>query len=296
MKILLIGGTGQVGSEIRLIANNNNIECISPSSSELNVTDNLSVNEIVKNNLPLDFVINASAYTAVDNAEDEIELAYSINRDGPKFLAQACAEYKIPLLHISTDYVFDGNANTPYIEESPMHPLGVYGKSKLEGEQAVRDALPKHIILRTAWVYGAHGNNFVKTMLRLGQTRPELSVVSDQFGCPTAAADIADAIVDIIFQLHDKPDNRWGTYHFCSADSTHWADFAKVIFRQAKAVDSEYPNVAVTPIPASEYSTKATRPNYSVLDCSRIEQSFNIKPPQWQRSLQRDIPNILKNI
>ena len=296
MKILLIGGTGQVGSEIRLIANNNNIECISPSSSELNVTDNLSVNEIVKNNLPLDFVINASAYTAVDNAEDEIELAYSINRDGPKFLAQACAEYKIPLLHISTDYVFDGNANTPYIEESPMHPLGVYGKSKLEGEQAVRDALPKHIILRTAWVYGAHGNNFVKTMLRLGQTRPELSVVSDQFGCPTAAADIADAIVDIIFQLHDKPDNRWGTYHFCSAYSTHWADFAKVIFRQAKAVDSAYPNVAVNPIPSSEYPTKATRPSYSVLDCSRIEQSFNVRPLQWQVSLQRDIPNILKNI
>jgi len=296
MKILLIGGTGQVGFEIRLIAKNNNIECISPSSSELNVTESTSVNQIVKNNLPLDFVINASAYTAVDNAEDEIELAYSINRDGPKFLAQACAEYKIPLLHISTDYVFDGNADKPYKEESPTQPLGVYGKSKLEGEQAVRDALSEHIILRTAWVYGAHGNNFVKTMLRLGQTRPELSVVSDQFGCPTAAADIADAVINIISQMHDKPDNRWGTYHFCSADSTHWADFAKAIFTQAKTVDSEYPDVAVNPIPGSEYPTKATRPNYSVLDCSRIEQAFSIILPRWFSSLKRYIPNVLKNI
>ncbi len=296
MKILLIGGTGQVGSEIRLVAENNNIECVSPTSSELDITNQSSVNSIIENNLPLDYIVNASAYTAVDKAEDEEELATKINRDGSQYLAQACVEQKIPLLHISTDYVFDGCADTPYKENSPTNPLGVYGKSKLEGEQAIRDCLPEHIILRTAWVYGSHGNNFVKTMLKLGRQRSELNVVSDQYGCPTAAADIAEAVVSIVIQMQTNPNNRWGTYHFCSRDSTHWADFAKSIFSLSKTVDPEYPNVTVNPIPSSEYPTKAARPNYSVLDCSKIEQLYTITPPNWLISLKRDIPNILKNI
>jgi len=296
MKILLIGGTGQVGSEIRLVAEKNNIECISPSSSELDITDRVSVNSIVERNCPLDFIVNASAYTAVDKAEDEQELATKINRDGPQYLAQACAQHKIPLLHISTDYVFDGNASSPYKENTSTNPLGVYGKTKLEGELAVRDCLLEHIILRTAWVYGAHGNNFVKTMLKLGYQRSELNVVSDQYGCPTAAIDIAETVVSIVTQMLDNPNHRWGTYHFCSGDSTHWADFAKSIFSLAKTIDSEYPNVEVNPIPSSEYPTKAARPNFSVLDCSKIEQSYAITLPKWLISLKRDIPNILKNI
>jgi len=296
MKILLIGGTGQVGSEILHVAEINNINCVSPSSSELNIADRDSVFRIIESNLPVDFIINASAYTAVDKAEDELELANSINRDGPQFLAEACAHYKLPLLHISTDYVFDGKASSPYKEDAPTHPLGVYGKSKLEGEQVLCEALPEHIILRTAWVYGANGNNFVKTMLRLGQQHSELRVVNDQFGCPTAAVDIAETIVSIITQMHTQPNQRWGVYHYCSGDSTNWADFAKAIFEQAKAVDPDYPAVDVKPIPASEYPTKAARPNYSVLDCSKTEQFFAVKLPLWHSSLQRDISNILKNI
>ena len=296
MKILLIGGSGQVGSEILALTKENNIECISPSSSELNITEQHSINKIIESNLPVDFIVNASAYTAVDKAEDESELAFKINRDGAKYLAEVCAQHNIPLLHISTDYVFDGSATTPYTEEMTIHPLGVYGESKAEGEQAVRDCLVEHIILRTAWVYGAHGNNFVKTMLRLGKDRPQLNVVSDQIGCPTAAADIATAIIDIVKQMIHKPDNRWGTYHYCSKDSTNWAEFAKAIFSSAKTIESEYPTVKVEPISGSEYPTKATRPDYSVLDCSKIEHDFTINLPLWLSSLQRDIPNILKNI
>jgi len=296
MKILLVGGTGQVGSEIRALCKNHSIECISPSSSELDITDQSSVNSIIEKNCPLDFIVNASAYTAVDKAEDELELAFKINRDGPRFLAEACAQHKIPLLHISTDYVFDGKASVPYQENDQTNPLGVYGRSKLEGELAVCQVLAEHIILRTAWVYGANGNNFVKTMLRLGQQHKQLKVVSDQFGCPTAAVDIAKTIVAVIIQMNTQPDERWGTYHYCSGDSTHWADFARAVFTQAQSLDNQYPAVDVVSIPSSEYPTKAERPNYSVLDCSKIEQHFEITPPKWLSSLQRDISNILNNI
>jgi len=296
MKILLIGGTGQVGSEILSIAIKNNLDCVSPSSSELDIANSTSVNSIIEKNLPLDFIVNASAYTAVDKAEDEPKLAFSINRDGAQFLAEACCLHKIPLLHISTDYVFDGDANRPYKEEDPTEPLGVYGKSKLDGEHAVQASLSEHIILRTAWVYGAQGSNFVKTMLKLGRQRSKLNVVSDQFGCPTAAADIAETIMCVISQMHSQPNNRWGTYHYCSTDSTNWAGFAQAIFAQANQVDSDYPVVDVQPIPSCDYPTKASRPNYSVLDCTKISQSFDVMPPKWLLSFKRDIPNILKNI
>ena len=296
MKILLIGGTGQVGSEILALTKENNIECISPSSSILDITDVEQINNLVSDSKPLDFIINASAYTAVDKAEDEPELAYKINRDGPQYLAEACAQHNIPLLHISTDYVFDGTASIPYTEEMTIHPLSVYGASKAEGEQAIRDCLSEHIILRTAWVYGAHGNNFVKTMLRLGKDRPQLSVVSDQIGCPTAAADIAKTIIDIVEQMANKPDNRWGTYHYCSMDSTNWAEFARSIFAAAQNIEPNRPSVQVTSISTAEYPTKSARPAYSVLDCSKIEQSFAISPPLWLSSLQRYIHNILKNM
>jgi len=211
-------------------------------------------------------------------------------------VAQRCAQHHIPLLHISTDYVFDGSETTPYREEMPVQPLGVYGASKAEGEQGIRDCLSEYIILRTAWVYGSQGNNFVKTMLRLGQDREQLRVVSDQIGCPTAAVDIADTIMNIVLQMMDKPDNRWGTYHYCSAGNTNWAEFARAIFSTAKTINSHYASVQVLPIATSEYPTKASRPNYSVLDCSKIEQNFAISLPLWEMSLRRYTPNILKNI
>ena len=296
MRILLIGGSGQVGSEIVLLTKENSIECISPSSSELNITDKNSINKIIESSFPIDFIVNASAYTAVDKAEDEVELAFKINRDGPQYLAEACAQHSISLLHISTDYVFDGSATTSYTEEMTIHPLGVYGVSKAEGEQAIRDCLSEHIILRTAWVYGANGNNFVKTMLRLGKDRPQLNVVSDQIGCPTAAADIAKTIIDIVEQMANKPDNRWGTYHYCSKDSTNWAEFATSIFAVAQNIEPNRPSAHVTPISTAEYPTKSARPAYSVLDCSKIEQAFSIIPPLWHASLQHYLPNILKNM
>lgn len=295
MKILLIGGTGQVGSEICAVAKTNNIEYIAPSSSELSITDTTGIELFLTKNDKIDFVVNASAYTAVDKAEDEPELAFSINRDGPRYLALACAKHKIPLLHISTDYIFDGMATIPYKENAPINPLGVYGASKAEGEQAVRDGLFEHIILRTAWVYGANGNNFVKTMLRLGRQHTHLKIVSDQVGCPTSAVDIAETIINVITQIPESA-VEWGTYHYCSADSTNWADFARSIFEQAKLLDPAYPNVDVISIPSVEYPTKAARPNYSVLNCSKIEQSFSITLPLWLSSLQRNIPNILKYI
>jgi len=296
MRILLIGGSGQVGSEIQIIAKHNDIECIAPSSSKLDITDSRSIEKIFSACMPLDFVINASAYTAVDKAEDEKELAFKINNDGPRFLAKACAQNRIPLLHLSTDYVFDGQATTPYKEDMPITPLGVYGKSKAEGEQDVRDCLLEHIIMRTAWVYGAHGNNFVKTMIRLGREHPQLKVVSDQTGCPTAAFDIAVTVISIISQMVVDPAHRWGTYHYCSDGSTNWAEFARAIFNEVGRHIPDYPTVEVLAIPGSEYPTKATRPNYSVLDCSKIEQNFTIIPPAWLSSLQRDMPNILKNM
>jgi len=296
MKILLIGGSGQVGSEVIAVCETNNIECISPSSSELNIIEGHSINSVIEKSLPLNFIVNASAYTAVDKAEDEPELAFSINRYGPQLLAEACAKYEIPLLHISTDYVFDGNADRPYKEDDPTQPLGVYGQSKLEGEQAVRACLPEHIILRTAWVYGSQGNNFVKTMLRLGKQHEQLKIVSDQFGCPTAAVDIAMAIISIITQMHTQPKERWGTYHYCSEGETNWSSFAQAIFSEAELINADYRSVSVIPIPSSEYPTKAARPSYSVLDCSKIEHTFLITLPNWFTSLQRDIPNILKNM
>ena len=296
MRLLLIGGTGQVGGEIRIAAESASIECISPSSSELDITNKDNINKVFVENSRFDFVINASAYTAVDKAEDDPVLAFSVNRDGPHYVAEACAEHHVPLLHISTDYVFDGNASLPYTEDMAVHPLGIYGESKLEGEQAIRECLTEHIILRTAWVYGAQGNNFVKTMLRLGGNHQQLKVVSDQIGCPTSAVDIAKTIIWVIRQMIDKPNTRWGTYHYCSADHTNWADFAMNIFSNANKIDPNYPSVQVLPISTSEYPTRAVRPDYSVLDCSKIERAFSIQLPCWEMSLQRDIANILKNI
>lgn len=287
MHILLLGGSGQVGSEVRRVAQSNNIECISPSSSELDITDPTSIEKALTDCLPIDFIVNASAYTAVDNAEDEPALAYKINRDGPRFLAEACSQHNIPLLHLSTDYVFNGRSDTPYREDMVMEPLGVYGASKAAGEEAIRSILPQHIILRTAWVYGAHGSNFVKTMLRLGQEHPQLKVVSDQTGCPTAAAEIANTVIAILTDMTAKPQNRWGTYHYCSADCTTWAEFAEATFTEVKAIRSDYPSVQVIPISTAEYPTKAARPGYSVLDCSKIEQVFGITPKSWLVMLRK---------
>ncbi len=225
-----------------------------------------------------DVVINAAAYTAVDRAEEEEALATVINGDAPAAMARAAAGRGIPFCHVSTDYVFDGSGAAPWPPDAPTAPLGAYGRSKLAGEAGVRGAGGMHAILRTSWVFSAHGANFVKTMLRLSETRDQLTIVADQVGGPTAAADIADALWVMARALHGGR-GQTGTYHFAGAPDVSWADFAREIFAQAGRA------VAVVEIPASDYPTPAARPANSRLDCAGLETVFGITRPDWRRSL-----------
>jgi dTDP-4-dehydrorhamnose reductase len=224
-------------------------------------------------------VINAAAYTAVDRAEEQEALATRINGAAPGEMAQACARLGIPLVHISTDYVFAGTGQVPWVETDPVAPRNAYGRSKLAGEEAIRAAGGAHVILRTSWVFSAHGGNFVKTMLRLSETRDALTVVEDQIGGPTPAADIAAACLEIARQLSDDP-SKSGTYHFSGAPDTSWKGFASEIFSRAGR------KVAVTGIPTSAYPTPAERPLNSRLDCTAIATAFGIRRPDWHEGLQ----------
>ena len=221
-------------------------------------------------------------------------VAFAVNRDGPANLASACTKAGIPLIHISTDYVFDGRKKIPYSEYDRVSPLGAYGESKFAGEAVLKERSDRYIILRTAWVYGAHGNNFVKTMLKLGQKNEILRVVNDQFGCPTYAADVADVILKIALIIRDKSNIDWGTYHYCGQGVTSWCGFAESIFEIARAY-RELKVKRVEPISTSEYHTVAQRPAYSVLDCSLIESKFQIRPIAWRVSLADVLKEILIN-
>jgi dTDP-4-dehydrorhamnose reductase len=229
-------------------------------------------------------VINAAAYTAVDSAESEPDLAQVINADAPGAMARACAELGIPFLHVSTDYVFDGGGTEPWQVSDPIAPLGVYGRTKAAGEQAVRDAGGTHAILRTSWVFSAHGNNFVKTMLRLSETRDALNVVDDQIGGPTPAGGIAAALLTMAQAM--VAGQSGGTYHYAGTPATSWACFARETFTAAGR------DVTVTGIPTSEYPTPAARPLNSRLDCTLLETEFGITPPDWKS----DLANIVKDL
>jgi dTDP-4-dehydrorhamnose reductase len=291
MRILLTGANGQVGWELSNRGRQRGLEILALDRSALNIKDPSSVEKEVSQ--PGVFlVVNAAAYTAVDQAELEPELAFSVNRDGPAYLASACAKAGIPLIHISTDFVFDGEKRGPYHETDQVSPLNVYGKSKAAGEIAVRERLQEHIILRTAWVYGVHGNNFVKTMLRLGREREVVHVVDDQYGCPTYAADLAETILKIAAQFLDDGQVQWGTYHYCGKGVTSWYGFAEAIF----SVAAEYAALRVRqvePISTAQYPTAARRPANSVLDCSLVERSFGIVPKPWDESLARMLEQVL---
>ena len=231
-----------------------------------------------------DLVINVAAYTAVDQAETDRETAALVNAGAPGAMARATAARGIPFLHVSTDYVFDGSGSRPWREDDPTAPLGIYGATKLAGEVAVRAAGGPHVILRTAWVFSAHGRNFVKTMLRLGATRDRLSVVGDQRGGPTPAAAIADALWAIALAFHAGR-GQSGTFHFAGAPSVSWADFAEAIFARADLAQRP----AVTRIPTSAYPTPARRPENSALDCSRILAAYGIGQPDWHQGLSEVI-------
>jgi len=281
MKLLVLGARGQVGHELCRRAWPAGYSIAASDRDEIDITGHEPVFAAVAREHP-DIVINAAAYTAVDRAESEPDAAWAGNCTGPANLAAACQEAAIPLIHLSTDYVFDGSKLGPYREDDRVKPLGVYGKSKEAGDRAVRDALPRHVILRTAWIYSAHGHNFVKTMLRLANERPVLRVVADQIGSPTSAGDIAAAIGDIVQQLN-AGNSLWGTYHFAGAGAVTWHGFAQAIFELASPWRGPPPPVEA--IATADYPTAARRPANSVLDCTRIGEAFGIVPRPWRAAL-----------
>ena len=284
MKILVTGSKGQLGHELLIQGNNLGYEILPADLPDLDITDKTQVKHRLEKFQP-SLVVNAAAYTNVDKAETEQNLAFAVNRDGPANLAEVCAKFEIPLIHISTDFIFDGKKNSPYIESDPVSSLSIYGKSKQEGENEVRSRLKNHIILRTAWLYGVHGQNFVKTMLRLGREKEVISVVADQFGSPTSAADLAVAVLQIISRIKYSGDINWGTYHYCGHGITTWHVFAEEILNLAKHyIPIKTKNV--NPISTAEYPTKATRPCFSALDCGLIKKNFGIRLKPWQDSLK----------
>jgi dTDP-4-dehydrorhamnose reductase len=284
MKILITGKNGQVGHAIVDLLNTiSDITFLALDREQLDITDANDVSKVVVEFNP-DIIINAAAYTAVDRAEQECELVYAINRDGPYNLALAANQVNAAIIHISTDYVFDGDSAESYTESDVTAPQGEYGCSKLAGEQVVAQACPRHVILRTAWVFGEYGNNFVKTMLRLSKTRESLGVVADQFGGPTYAGDIAKAIVDISKQIIDG-NQAYGIYHYSGFPHVSWHTFAEKIFEIALEQDVLVKPIKVNPITTLDYPTPAKRPANSRLNCDKIHNAFNIEQSDWQAAL-----------
>lgn len=280
MRALVFGKTGQVARELQRFEG---VHALVREDADLN--DPAACAAIIAKT-DADVIINAAAYTDVDGAESDVDMAFMVNAEAPDLMAQAAASRALPFLHISTDYVFDGSGRGPWAEDDPTGPLGVYGASKLAGEQGVRAAGGPYAILRTSWVVSAHGNNFVKTMLRLGAGRDALTIVADQIGGPTPARDIAGAVMEIARQLVDEP-SKSGTYHFAGKPDVSWADFAREIFTQANLT------CAVTDIPSSDYPTPAARPMNSRLNCSKLATVFDINRPDWRVGLA-DILSDLK--
>jgi dTDP-4-dehydrorhamnose reductase len=286
MKILIAGKNGQVGRcLVDLLEAQTELTFLALDREELDITDPVQVNKIVTEFQP-DIIINTAAYTAVDKAEQECELANAINNDGPQNLAYAANKINATIIHISTDYVFDGDSAESYTESDVAAPQGEYGRSKLAGEHAVAHACPKHIILRTAWVFGEHGNNFVKTMLRLAKTRESLGVVADQFGGPTYAGDIANAILTISKQIA-RDSHAYGIYHFSGFPHVNWHTFAEKIFEIALAKNVLVQPIQVNPIATLDYPTPAKRPANSRLNCDKINKVFGIQQSDWQVALVR---------
>ena len=279
MKILVTGVTGQLGGEVATAFKRLGHEVVATDRQTLDFLQPAQAAALVRSQQP-DWVINCAAYTQVDKAESEPAAAFTVNRDTPAQLAQAVAEYGGRLLQVSTDFVFDGRQTRPYVEDDAPNPLGVYGRSKLEGEQAVLVALPTATLLRTAWVYGAHGHNFVKTMLRLaGEGRP-LRVVSDQIGTPTWTSDIVTAITALV----DRQVS--GVFHFTAAGETSWHGFASAILEEASRIGFEIKTDSVEPIPTTDYPTPAARPAYSVLNTEKIKPLLSAPVPGWRDSLK----------
>lgn len=284
MKLLITGAGGQLGQTLSQMASNQ-YDVIAYDRHSLDITDAKAVEGVITEIKP-DCVVNAAAYTAVDKAETEKEQALAINRDGSANLAKVCAEQNIPLIHISTDYVFNGDKKTPYNEADDADPINVYGESKWAGEEAVRKTHAAHIILRVSWVFGFYGNNFVKTIQRLARERNELRVVADQQGCPTSTENISNVLLRIIEQVKQPGFEEFGTYHYCDAPDSNWHEFASAIVAETK----KYETLAVENIQAittEEFPTPAKRQSNSRMDCSKLKQVFGIERYSWQDALKK---------
>lgn len=280
--ILITGGTGQVGHALGRLEWPAGIVPHLPTRAELDLADAASI-EAAFAARDYAAVINCAAYTAVDKAEDDLVAAFAANAMGPALLAAATAAAGVPIVHVSTDYVFDGTASGFYREDAPVAPLGVYGASKLAGELAVASGNPRHVILRVAWVLSDHGANFARTMLRVGAANPVLRVVADQHGCPTNANDIADALRLITLHLLDRSDAPTGRFHFVNAGEATWYDLARFIFAEAARHDGPSPTVEA--IATADYPTRARRPTNSRLDTAKITAAYGITPRPWQQAV-----------
>ncbi|MGD9044048.1 MAG: dTDP-4-dehydrorhamnose reductase [Desulfobacterales bacterium] len=290
MRMLITGANGQLGRELVRQAKAFNIEFLAPRRQDLDITRPNQVKTALAETAP-SVVVNAAGYTNVDTAEKEVDLAFEVNKIAPGFLARCCADRTIALIHISSDYVFDGSKGKPYHESDPIAPLGIYGQSKAQGEVAVRSVLHNHIILRTSWLYSVYRRNFVKTMLDLGTEKKRIPVVADQFGSPTSAADLAETVLTIAGKIDRSADLEWGTYHYCGHGVTSWHGLANEVLRLASPY-VPLQTQQVKAITTAEYPTPAKRPPYSALDCSRIKKAFGIDPKPWQQSLKRTIERI----
>lgn len=279
MNILITGSNGQLGNEIRVLSENYpQQQFFFTDVAELDITDISAIENFVSEN-KIAGIVNCAAYTAVDKAEDDVSLCYKINRDAVKNLGETAQKFGLEMVHVSTDYVFDGTNHIPYTEEMAVKPIGIYGKSKQEGEQVLMESCENAVIIRTSWLYSSFGNNFVKTMLKLGRERDELNVIFDQVGTPTYAGDLAETILKIIFSEKITP----GIYHFSNEGVCSWYDFTKSIHKIAGI------QCNVKPIETKDYPTKATRPHYSVLNKFKIKKTYGIEIPHWEKSLEKCI-------
>ncbi len=293
-KILLTGITGQVGQELPKTLTNLG-EVVGVSRQEFDLSQSEQIKQKIAEIKP-NIIVNAGAYTAVDKAEEDSKLAIAINADAPKAIAIAANDIGATVVHISTDYVFNGKNHTPYLETDTTDPLGVYGNSKLQGEIGIRENCDRHIILRTAWVYGARGHgNFVKTMIRLGESREELKVVADQIGSPTWSYDIADAITNLLNKSQEDSTIN-GVYHFTNSGVASWYDLAVATFTEAKQLGFPLKIKQVFPITTADYPTPAQRPAYSVLSKNKYTEAMGIYPPHWRKSLKKMLEEYRKSI
>ena len=295
MKILVTGKNGQLGFElIRSLAPLGTVVGIDIDECDL---QDVSAIEKLLDNVKPDLIVNPAAYTAVDKAETEAALAHAINAQAPEVMAQYAARHNIPIIHYSTDYVFDGLKEGAYLETDEINPRSVYGKTKAMGEEAVRHHAPKHIILRTSWVFGSHGGNFLKTILKLAQERDKLSIVSDQVGSPTSAALLAEVTAEIVKQLFaPAASDKYGTYHLVTEGYTSWHGYAQFVVARAKAFDfqTKISPEAIVAIKSSEYPVPASRPANSRLDTTKLSKVFSVSLPSWQDEVEKVIHALLK--